>query len=439
MNEVQRPSKTHFIVHLVGHHEVYLDLRSDEAEYVALHQNFATYSLGKDWSEWIAHESGFQVEASPTGVRFDPPPKLGTSARQLGRLEFRPSLPASLDEPLEVVGLRFPIISAALRSVISAASPEDTIVLQVLTSGPTEKHPDRGKATHSIGDALVETLRRFPPDRRLHVRPPLPWVTMTPHDFTGVPALVREVSEILAAQRLESWTDIDKPWGAQFQVYLSLNTGPLPVIGGIQHGLVAFKPSLINYAAAKRWHGADNDEPPSCEVLDFDKLRQVPEFDANDPRLSAPVRRAVDEMRRWRQDFEAARPRRPSPETSRHDEHFWFRKGTKEVLAVVIVKRGEALHAIRGVNLEVSLPTGTLCAERNAIGSALAQFPDLKRREIAAVAVLALKEGSAARLGPCGACVEWIGKVAEVNPDVCVVTFATLDMDRVHVEAVEAS
>jgi cytidine deaminase len=92
------------------------------------------------------------------------------------------------------------------------------------------------------------------------------------------------------------------------------------------------------------------------------------------------------------------------------------------------------LVAVRGVNLEVSLPTGTLCAERNAIGTALSNFPQLERKDILALSVLALKEGQGARLGPCGACAEWIRKVAEVNPEIRIITFKDSSMKRVFVE-----
>eukprot|EP00965_Chrysotila_dentata_P095919 3169928-Pleurochrysis_carterae.AAC.1 len=49
-------------------------------------------------------------------------------------------------------------------------------------------------------------------------------------------------------------------------------------------------------------------------------------------------------------------------------------------------KDGDATF-YRGMNVEVSMPTGTLCAERNAIGNALAADQTLKRNEIHAVAV----------------------------------------------------
>jgi cytidine deaminase len=44
----------------------------------------------------------------------------------------------------------------------------------------------------------------------------------------------------------------------------------------------------------------------------------------------------------------------------------------------------------RGTNMEVSMPTGSLCAERAAIGSALAANPNLRRQDLKLIAVLAV-------------------------------------------------
>jgi cytidine deaminase len=44
----------------------------------------------------------------------------------------------------------------------------------------------------------------------------------------------------------------------------------------------------------------------------------------------------------------------------------------------------------RGTNMEVSMPTGSLCAERNVIGTALSANPKLKREDLKMIAVLAV-------------------------------------------------
>ena len=97
---------------------------------------------------------------------------------------------------------------------------------------------------------------------------------------------------------------------------------------------------------------------------------------------------AIQELKLWRDDYLRQKQSRP-PELKanhKHEEVFFHRKGLKEVLCVVVIKdrfavEGPAgsLVAIRGINAEVSLPTGTLCAERNAIGTALCRFPRLER------------------------------------------------------------
>eukprot|EP00605_Chrysophyceae_sp_TOSAG23-4_P001026 GSChrysophyteH1.ASY1.ANO1.1127.1 assembled CDS len=68
--------------------------------------------------------------------------------------------------------------------------------------------------------------------------------------------------------------------------------------------------------------------------------------------------------------------------------NFWLRKTKKPVLAVLLVqKSGSAPKIYRGTNMEVSMPTGSLCAERNVIGSALAADITLKRQDLKVIVV----------------------------------------------------
>ena len=66
-------------------------------------------------------------------------------------------------------------------------------------------------------------------------------------------------------------------------------------------------------------------------------------------------------------------------------------KALKPVIAVLAVQtpNGE-VKLYRGTNMEVSMPTGSLCAERNVIGTALADNPSLKRQDLKVIAVLAV-------------------------------------------------
>ena len=96
------------------------------------------------------------------------------------------------------------------------------------------------------------------------------------------------------------------------------------------------------------------------------------------------------------------------------------------------------------------MPTGTLCAERNAIGNALAGDQTICRKHIHGVAVLSMTLDSSGHvdtaaggeeagevalnpLDPCGACMEWLKKISEVNPDFKVLTFTKTDCEKVFV------
>ena len=200
--------------------------------------------------------------------------------------------------------------------------------------------------------------------------------------------------------------------------------------------------------------------------------------------------RLVREMKAHRRAFAGAAKRGAHALTS-----FWLRKTRKPVLAVLCaVKAASAtkprrllaaddFEFHRGVNLEVSMPTGSLCSERNAIGNALAANPGLTRKDMFGIAVLSLRardvdgsvpDGSRGNddaanpplcrdvasvlrhdenetaifapsadgasclnpLRPCGACKEWLNKIAEVNPGFRVLMFSDVTCDEVYVKEV---
>ena len=70
----------------------------------------------------------------------------------------------------------------------------------------------------------------------------------------------------------------------------------------------------------------------------------------------------------------------------------------------------------RGINVEVSLPTGSICAERIAISGAHTCFPSMKgRHRLCAVAVLEMSRDERNPLLPCGVCQMWLEKLASPN------------------------
>ena len=77
---------------------------------------------------------------------------------------------------------------------------------------------------------------------------------------------------------------------------------------------------------------------------------------------------------------------------------FWLRKTKKPVLAVLLVQKpGQRPKLYRGTNMEVSMPTGSLCAERNVIGSALADDLSLRRQDLKVIVVYSVGTLDASR------------------------------------------
>jgi cytidine deaminase len=158
--------------------------------------------------------------------------------------------------------------------------------------------------------------------------------------------------------------------------------------------------------------------------------------------LGGGRRKLVDDVRSW---CAVGSPEARLPAADSELATFWLRKGLQGGLAAVLVDDGRGDPAVfRGMNLEVSLPTGMLCAERNAIGSALAQKPSLRRRDLRAVAILGVRVGEQDSLRdpnplyPRGACMEWLRKVAEENPDFEMITFNDWTMAECFVQRVAA-
>jgi cytidine deaminase len=140
------------------------------------------------------------------------------------------------------------------------------------------------------------------------------------------------------------------------------------------------------------------------EVHTFEEICTQPATKV-DPQDSSEVGRVVQEMIRFRDEYEVARCKND------HDlSAFWLRKTKKPVLSVLMVQKdGEEPKFYRGTNMEVrpvlqnsllvntdlhgwdvqvSMPTGSLCAERNVIGTALAADITLKRQDLKMIAVL---------------------------------------------------
>lgn len=120
-------------------------------------------------------------------------------------------------------------------------------------------------------------------------------------------------------------------------------------------------------------------------------------------------------------------------------EEFWHRKSKRVVLAVLALEVDGNIRFVRGLNNEVSLPTGTICAERAAIVKARSDYMTIRRENFRGIAVLEvpLREDDLDvelnnPLPPCGACREWLEKIQEMSDGFCVLTYPDLTMRKVH-------
>jgi len=123
------------------------------------------------------------------------------------------------------------------------------------------------------------------------------------------------------------------------------------------------------------------------EVHSYAEISTIPAIVIE--RTSKEVKLVVNEMLKFKAEFTELRK---NLHKKNHQDltSFWLRKTKKPVLAVLMVKKDDddsTIRLYRGTNMEVSMPTGSLCAERNVIGSALAADLTLRRQDLKYVAV----------------------------------------------------
>lgn len=130
------------------------------------------------------------------------------------------------------------------------------------------------------------------------------------------------------------------------------------------------------------------------------------------------IKQLVDRMKAYFFEYQHA-----------HRDRYWHRKSGHVVLAVLGIRHRGRLCFVKGVNSEISLPSGSICAERAAISAALSEHLSLSRRDFFGIAVLSLSNLNPIR--PCGVCKEWIKKIEAGAPTFTVVTFTSISMEEV--------
>ena len=92
----------------------------------------------------------------------------------------------------------------------------------------------------------------------------------------------------------------------------------------------------------------------------------------------------------------------------------WQKKSKQVYAAIVVVNTRDGLDYIPGINVEVSMPTGSLCAERSAIACAVAKYPYIEYKDFIDFYVKQIYPENK-KAEPCGVCREWISKIFRKN------------------------
>jgi A distinct subfamily of CDD/CDA-like deaminases len=178
-------------------------------------------------------------------------------------------------------------------------------------------------------------------------------------------------------------------WRKSFSVTLSFADGSPARTHAIQAALRSFRPTYFHFWQLKTfWHVMKVVER-DIEVHSFEEMETQPPIETTQLHDKPLFEIVVEEMKAFRNEMIEI-----LSDTSKNKNDinsFWLRKTHKPVLAVLAVQTKEGgVQLYRGTNMEVSMPTGSLCAERNVIGSALARNPALRRQDLKLIAVLAV-------------------------------------------------
>nr|CCA18497.1 conserved hypothetical protein [Albugo laibachii Nc14] len=338
----------------------------------------------------IASQSCHATSRLPIGF------KLGTNkipVTDMHQFRIRDDLETFLEirekwQKVAITAVYFPLIAFLLikwLQVLQDFKSDHSKQLVYLISGAgiphNVEHPIQGNSTEGTGRLIALFIR--------HVHPEMQIIQV--HSGSNifryddnVLFMTRELRPQIEAHREKLVEKCGEDWKAYFHITIAYTDGPPARLSALNASLRIYQPSYLHIWQVKRfWH----EQKVCMEDIDFHSFEKI-EATASVAFAEAEpmVQLVVQEMCVFRDQFLKA-------QGEGEVESFWLRKSRKPVLAVLLVEKHEEDGSVRllvhrGMNCEVSMPTGSLCAERNAIGSALAQDPTLCRRSLKMIAVL---------------------------------------------------
>lgn len=411
------------LVHNVGHHELYIRVRAgDGQEFICRPESTGILSISRQILDSLEGLEATSSYAARLGVKE---PVRIDSRNMHRKLKLTQSQDQALsDHGGEIVGVEFRNFAAALEHWQKVPSEASFVFL--VSTAPDDPEL-AGSSTEGVSRLMAEFGLLTHPGTQIEALEPL---KEDPFRFASLMDYVRNVVRGAVDGAIDQHVKPKDGWASDVELTLSASTGTTPMISALHEAFRDLNPTFLHIPRARQ--RPQNEELPALESYSFREITHRHAVPVST--LAASEQALVEEMKQWRDRYTATAG-------SDHElKDFWLRKGNKPVLAVLGVQDGEELRFHHACNLEVSLPTGTLCAERNAIGSALAANPALKRSDIKMVGVLSLPDLKSKNhinpLGPCGACMEWLRKVAEATPDLRILTFEDVSCEHVIVERV---
>ena len=422
----------HLLMHNIGHNDVYLIMTDSKGkEMILLPKDRHMHSIGKKFFHFL-HTSQPDIISSHRPDRFHLSIPMPTELLH-GEVCLHRHEQVSIPNNAQITGFLLPIFIPVFQKMMASCQRDkNTYHISFFTKGGEIDLLQRGSSTENIGKILIYAVKNLYP----HIK------TSQLHDgseddfsFKGRPEFFRQqvLPHISRIRReiVNHYSESNKEqWKNCFFLHLSLNTGTTTVFISTLNALQPYRPDLFHVKHAYKWP----EKVLEVEHINQQHLLQSPAVSID--HIDSTVQKfAIHKMQEWRDYFISTKRTR---EQDKKHPSFFFRKGKQEVLSLVVVRSEDPekkLESFRGVNLEVSLPTGSLCAERNAIGSALIHNPNLKRENILCIAVLSLGKNGPT-IGPCGACQEWLRKVTMVNPDLSILTFADIACTKVYINSI---
>eukprot|EP00980_Cylindrotheca_fusiformis_P028525 scaffold22607_cov123-Cylindrotheca_fusiformis.AAC.22 len=148
-------------------------------------------------------------------------------------------------------------------------------------------------------------------------------------------------------------------WKKSFNVTLSYADGSPARNHAIQAALRPYRPTYYHCWQLKTfWHESKIVES-DIEVHSFEDMETLPALSTDQLQDTPVIQQVVDEIKAFSNDMT-----RVLADKNQDIQRFWLRKTQKPVLAVLAVQLDSGkIKLYRGTNMEVSMPTGSLCGK----------------------------------------------------------------------------